>query len=92
MPDWEVVVVYGIIFSIVGVITYFTIQSQKAEILKVLEKRGEKDIIISWSPFDFDKSNNTYIVEYEDLSGKKHNTTCKIHFWGSSIYWEDDDK
>lgn len=79
-----------VLFSIV--ITYFIVQSQKNEVQSALERKGAKNIIISWEPFDFDKSNNTYSVEYEDALGTRHKTTCKVHVWGSSIYWEDEDK
>ncbi len=87
----ENIIIYAVILLIAGVITFFIVRGQKSEICKALEKKGAKSIIVSWMPLDFDKSNNTYWVEYEDSKGKKHNTTCKIHVWGSSIYWEDED-
>ncbi len=89
-PIW--LIVYGIIILVAIIITIVTVQGQKDEIRQALEKKEAKNIIISWMPLDFDKSNHTYSVEYEDSSGKKHNTSCKVHIWGSSIYWEDENK
>ena len=74
------------------VITYFIVRGQKNEIRRALEKKGAKNITIFWMPLDFDKSNHTYFVNYEDASGNKHDTSCKIHVIGSSIYWENEDK
>lgn len=80
------------IFLVSGGVTLLVVQGQKEQIREQLKKKGAKNIIVSWMPFDFDKSNNTYFVEYEDVSGGKHNTSCKIHYWGSSIYWQEEGK
>jgi hypothetical protein len=87
----EIVIVI-IILLISGGVTLLDVQSHKKKIQSMLEGKGAKNILISWMPFDFDKSNLTYLVEYEDINGRKHNTSCKIHFWGSSIYWEEEGK
>ena len=92
MSDQAELIVVGIFVLISIVFTYFVVNSQKDEIRNVLEKKGAKNIIISWEPFDCDKSNHTYSVEYEDAAGARHKTTCKVHIWGSSIYWENEDK
>ena len=81
-----------IIFLLVSIlITFLIVRSQKNQIRQSLEKKGAKNIKVSWWPIDFDKSNHTYSVDYEDSSGKKHSTTCKVHVLGSSIYWENED-
>ncbi len=92
MSDWSSFWIYGIIILIIGVITYFTVRGQKNEIRQTLEKKGAKNITVSWDPIDFDKSNHTYTVTYDDASGNRHNTSCKIHVFGSPIYWENEDR
>ena len=92
MSDPIVRVTGVILIFIVGFITFLNADGQKDEIRQALQKKGAKNIVVSWQPLDFDKSNNTYSVEYEDASGKRHSTSCKIHVWGSSIYWEEEDK
>jgi hypothetical protein len=86
------IIIVIVIFLGIGGLTLLIVQGQKKQIQSVLEKRGAKNILVSWMPLDFDESNNTYSVEYEDASGGKHNTSCKIHYWGSSIYWEEENK
>jgi len=79
-----------LIFILIGAgFTTLEVLSHKAEIRETLEKKGSKNIRVSWQPLDFDKSNHTYSVEYEDANGKLHQTSCKIHVLGSTIYWED---
>jgi hypothetical protein len=80
----------ALIFLIIGIITFWFVINQKKQIVKYLKNKSAKNIVISWMPIDFDRDNHTYWVEYEDSFGKKHNTTCKINTWGSSIYWEEE--
>jgi hypothetical protein len=86
------IVIVVIILLISGGVTLLDVQSHKKKIQSTLEGNGAKNILVSWMPLDIDKSNNTYLIEYEDASGGKHNTSCKIHYWGSSIYWEEENK
>ena len=84
-------IILGLFLLIGGTITIFMVIDQKRQIRQTLQKKGARNIIVSWNPFDFDKSNHTYGVSYEDAKGKIHQTSCKVHIWGSSIYWEDED-
>jgi hypothetical protein len=66
------------------------VNGQKMQIRETLEKKGARNISITWAPLDSDRSNHSYNVSYEDAEGKIHQTSCKVHVWGSSkIYWED---
>ena len=87
--NWVVIFYVGI-FLLGVVVTYIDVRLQKAEICKVLGRKGAQNIRVSWEPIDFDQSNHTYTVEYEDLSGTKHRRSCKIHILGSEIYWGDE--
>ena len=89
--DGQEFIIPIIVLLIIGGFTLLTVQGQKEQIRSALHKKGAKNIVVSWMPLDFDKSNNTYFVDYEDASGGKHNTSCKIHYLGSSIYWEDEE-
>ncbi len=89
--DGSQFIIVIIALLIIGGFTLLAVEGQKEQIRSALQKKGAKNIVVSWMPFDFDKSNNTYFVDYEDASGGKHNTSCKIHYWGSSIYWEEEE-
>jgi hypothetical protein len=90
MNNSESIIAFVIIFLIVGVFTAITVSAHKVSIRETLEKKGARNIRISWEPLDFDRSNHMYSVEYEDSEGKKHERSCKIHIWDSSIYWTDE--
>jgi hypothetical protein len=85
----EIIIFIAIVLVSLG-FTLLIVQGQKKQILEHLKKKGAKNILVSWMPLDFDKSNHMYFVEYEDAQGTKHSTSCKIHAWGSSIYWTDE--
>ncbi len=86
-PDSSIFLIVVLIIIVIWEI--FTIRNHKDLIRESLEAKGEKAIKISWEPFDFDKSNHTYSVEYEDSEGRRMSRQCKIHAWGSTIYWEE---
>jgi hypothetical protein len=87
-PAVGLIVFLGV-FIIFGFITYVTTNSHKIIIQNELTKKGAGEINISWVWLDFDKSNHTYNVDYKDAQGIRHSATCKIHVWGSDIYWKD---
>jgi len=89
MSFFDAIIISGIFLLLAGVITAVVVYYQKIDIRKALEKKGAKNIRISWQPIDFDKSNHTYAVEYEDMEGNLQSKSCKVHIWSSSIYWED---
>ena len=70
-------------------ITFGTVGHDVQRIRKIVAAKGAKEINVSWQWLDFDRSNHTFSVEYVDQQDVKHNTTCKIHVWGSDIYWKD---
>jgi hypothetical protein len=82
--DWIAPLVAFIILFSVGVVNILIVQKGKDRIYTQLEKKGAKDILVSWEPF------NIYWVEYVDASGGKHKTHCKIDYFGFSIYWADE--
>ena len=84
------ILIIVIFFVISGAFTALIVSTQKSTIRETLEKKGARNIKISWLPLDFDRSNHSYSVEYEDADGKKHKRSCKIHIWGSTIYWSDE--
>lgn len=90
ISNWLTVLLFVlVIVSLMG-FNILTIMEQKKSIRAALTKKGATSINISWNPFDFDRSNNSYEVNYIDKTGKQHQTTCKIHNWGSTIYWEEE--
>ena len=87
-------VTWLILFIVVAVsilVTIYTVYEHKREIRKSLEKKGAKNISVTWQPLDFDKSNQTYSVTYDDTNNKRVRTECKIHNFGETIYWRDQD-
>jgi hypothetical protein len=84
-------ILFGLFLLIGGTITVFMVMDQKRQIRESLEKKGFRNIVVSWMPFDFDKSNHSYDVSYQDASGKMHQTSCKMHVLGATIYWQDED-
>jgi len=79
----------GIIILVVSAGTLFLIDRRKrAAIYEYLSKQGATKIIIKYAWFDFDRSNNTYDVSYEDKEGKPRTRSCKIGFL-DDIYWRD---
>ena len=78
---------FVIAVGIVVIIEFFVINHHKSLIRESLENRKANIIKIAWQPFDFDKSNHTYLVEYKDKKGQSNNRMCKIGYWNSTIYW-----
>ncbi len=89
MSPSEDIIFFFVIVFIVGVGEILTISNHKNMIRESLETKKAKVIKIAWQPLDFDRDNHTYSVEYIDLEGRRRYGRCKIHFLGSSIYWEE---
>jgi len=89
MSSSDSILFTGIILLIGGAITALVIYSQKNDIREALKKKGASNIKITWWPFDFDESNHTYTVEFDDADGKHQSKNCKVHTWSSAIFWED---
>ncbi len=77
------------VLLVIGIIEFFVVGHHKDLIRESLEAKKARVIRITWMPLDFDRSNHTYYVEYESSKGKQVSKQCKIHFWGSTIYWEE---
>ena len=84
------IIIFLVFFIIWAGFTFLIVTEHKNKIRDALEKKKATPSRISWVPFDFDRNNHTYEVEYIDKEGKKHLRSCKIHTWGSTIYWEDE--
>jgi hypothetical protein len=90
--DLKTIFVMILIFLIFGGFTLLIVHNHKELIRDHLKKKGAKNIVVSWMSFDFDESNHSYFVNYEDARGSKHERSCKIHRLGSSIYWGEEEK
>ncbi len=77
-----------VVVALVGLVMTFQVNRQKELIRRFLESKNAKAIKIAWKPFDFDKSNHTYWVEYEDYKGQRTSKWCKILGW-ATIVWID---
>ena len=91
MSDSSGTVVLIVVLVIAGLFMFVVIEGHKETIRDALRKKGARNIQISWQLFDFDESNHTYTVTYEDADGATKRRECKIHRWGSTIYWTEDD-
>ena len=84
---------YGITGLVIGVILPVGFMGvQKKKIRKVLEADGARNIAVYWMNSYSIKNVRAFVVEYEELSGEKHSTICKMPAWGFSMFWEDKDK
>src|SRR5689334_14657375 len=84
------VVVFG---AVGGLFAWDRHRMCKAEIEGSLRRYHATDIKITFDPFDFDRDNFTYDVEYRDRLGKLHTNRCKVSSRASpedeAIYWTD---
>ena len=88
--DLNFILTLLLMWVVLGTCIFFSIMAQKNKIRNVLKEKGASPINISWMPLDFNRSYHTYSVEYEDSSGEKHITTCKMLIFRSIIDWENE--
>jgi hypothetical protein len=78
--------------AISGIIIFFIIQVHISKIKEELKNNNVTDIFVTLWLFDFDKRNFAYKVRYKDMHGNWWKSKiCKIHIFGGSIYWKEDD-
>lgn len=80
-------------FVVIALLTLFQGHLDKQRIRRSAEKKGWRDVKVSWYPFLLgsltDRNERGYRVDYRDSDGTERFAYCKTSILGG-IFWRDD--
>ena len=82
------IALFAFVFIVIATFMSTRDRINKTRIDEEIRIAGGEPVTISHRFFDFDQHNHTYDVHFTDDLGRKHETRCKVHVFGSDVYWD----